>query len=160
MSSSSGMACRRPYTGHFHEAWCPFRNGEERCYGAAMPDRPPPAVAACEHGSAPDDPVVYAGDEVTTRRQLDEMIDSLRTDFAAITWPAPASASSCPTAQAPSPPGCHLVERCHGAVNPAPAVELERSIDAAAVTMVLTSAPSTAASTTTCLSTARSSCCA
>jgi long-chain acyl-CoA synthetase len=106
---------------------------------ADSPRRLPSLLA--EHGSGPDDPVVYAGDVVTTRRALDELIDALRTGLRAHDLAGQRIGVLLPNS-AGSIASWFAIWECGATVVPlnprAPAVELERSFDAAAVTVVLT----------------------
>jgi long-chain acyl-CoA synthetase len=94
-----------------------------------------------EHGSAPDDAIVHAGDTVTTRQELEEMTAALGTSLAEagvmgerVGVLLPNSAMAIAAWFAIWSNRATVVP-----LNPrSPAVELERSIDAASVSVVLT----------------------
>jgi long-chain acyl-CoA synthetase len=112
-----------------------------------MPDAARPDSARrltlllAEHGSAPDDPIVHAGDTVTTRRELEAMSAELSTALAEAGVTGERVGVLLPNSAAAIASWFAIWANRATVVplNPrSPAVELERSIEAASVSVVVT----------------------
>jgi long-chain acyl-CoA synthetase len=94
-----------------------------------------------EHGSAPGDPIVHAGDVVTTRGELDAMVAGLARELAAA-GVSGERVGVLLSNSAGSLAAWFAIWTCRATVVPlnprSPAVELARSIEAASVSLVVT----------------------